>query len=164
MIGVLSAGNYATMQRKADGPSRTEEKPMAVPYLACMALVASLYNLPPRVLPSIQMVEGGTPGNVSHNTDGSDDFGVMQVNSLWLPALSATTHLPQNVVRARLIAWPCFNIAAAGAIMRTYLNETHGDLMRAIGNYHSHTPFRNLAYQAKVLQSATRLFVSRAGR
>jgi hypothetical protein len=36
--------------------------------------------------------------------------------------------------------------------------------MRAIGNYHSHTPFRNLAYQAKVLQSATRLFVSNPRR
>jgi soluble lytic murein transglycosylase-like protein len=134
---------------------------MAVPYLACMALVATLYHLPPRVLPSIQLVEGGEAGMMSHNADGSDDYGVMQVNSIWLPALSSTTRLPSSVVRARLIAWPCFNIAAAGAILRGYLDETHGDLMRAIGDYHSHTPFRNRAYQQRVLNSATRLFVTK---
>ncbi len=133
---------------------------MAVPYVACMALVASIYHLPPRVLPSIQRVEGGVVGNVSHNTDGSEDYGVMQVNSIWIPALSAYSKLPPEQVRQRLISWPCYNIAAAGAILRTYLNETRGNLMLAIGDYHSHTPFRNLDYQAKVLQSATRLFVA----
>ena len=44
---------------------------MAVPYLACMALVASIYHLPPRVLPSIQRIEGGRPGLVSPNANGS---------------------------------------------------------------------------------------------
>lgn len=131
---------------------------MAVPYLACMALVASLYDLPPRVLPSIQAVEGGWPGLVSRNTNGSEDLGVMQINTLWLPALARYTGLDEAVVRDRLVNQPCFNIAAAGAILRTYLNETRGDLMRAIGNYHSHTPFRHLDYRDKVMRSAGRLF------
>ena len=135
---------------------------MAVPYLACMALIASFYHLPPRVLPSIQMVEGGSSGNVHHNANGSEDYGVMQVNSVWLSPLSAYTRLPPNVVRDRLISLPCFNIAAAGAILRTYLNETHGDLMLAIGDYHSHAAILNRSYQIKVLESATRLFESRS--
>ena len=75
---------------------------MAVPYLACMALVASIYQLSPRVLPAIQRVEGGVAGMVSPNTDGSEDYGVMQVNSRWLPALSAYTGLPREEVRQRL--------------------------------------------------------------
>ena len=54
---------------------------MAVPFVACMALVASLYNLPPRVLPSIHAVEGGQIGTVHLNTDGSEDLGFMQVNT-----------------------------------------------------------------------------------
>ena len=53
---------------------------------------------------------------------------------------------------------PCFNIAAGGAILRTYLDETRGDLMKAIGNYHSHTASRNMSYQAKVMKSAADLF------
>lgn len=135
---------------------------MAVPYLACMTLVASLYHLPPRVLPSIQMVEGGASGTVHRNAGGSDDYGVMQINEVWLPSLAAYTGLPPGVVRDRLILWPCFNIAAAGAILRTYLNETHGDLMLAIGNYHSHTNALNRAYRTKVMQSASQLFAPAA--
>ncbi len=131
---------------------------MPVPYLACMALVASIYHLPPRVLPAIQKVEGGMIGTISHNTDGSDDYGVMQVNSRWLPALSALSGLPTEVVRERLITRPCYNIAAGGAILRSYLDETHGDLMLAIGDYHSHTVTRNLDYQAKVMRSAAFMF------
>ncbi|MDR3452359.1 MAG: lytic transglycosylase domain-containing protein [Rhodoferax sp.] len=137
---------------------------MAVPYLACMALVAHIYALPPRVLPSVQAVEGGRPGSVVPNKDGSADLGVMQINTRWLPALVAYTRLPEPVVRDRLTNQPCFNIAAAGAIMRTYLNETHGDLMRAVGNYHSHTEPLNQSYRLLVLRAATMMFQSRAPR
>lgn len=131
---------------------------MAVLYLACMALVAHLYQLPPRVLPSIQAVEGGTPGSVSRNTDGTDDLGVMQINTIWLPALSRISGLAEPVVRDRLINRPCFNIAAAGVIMRSYLEESHGDLMEAVGNYHSHTPTLHSAYRRRIVKEARRLF------
>ena len=134
---------------------------MSVPFLACMAAVASFYNLPPRALPAIQHVEGGQIGTVNRNTDGSEDFGLMQVNSRWIAPIARHTNQPEIVVRQRLIDDGCFNIAAAGAILRTYLNEAKGDLMLAVGYYHSHTPARNEAYQAKVLASATRLFVTR---
>lgn len=132
---------------------------MAVPYLACMALVAHLYVLPPRVLPSIQAVEGGAPGMVSRNANGSEDLGVMQVNSLWIGPLARYTGLDGGTVRARLVVRPCFNIAAAGAILRLYLDQAGGDVMRAVGFYHSHTPPLRDAYLAKVMQAATRLFV-----
>ena len=135
---------------------------MPVPFLPCMALVAQIYSLPPRVLPSIQRVEGGAPGLVHRNTNGSEDLGVMQVNTIWLPYLAGYTHLPEAEVRARLLNRVCFNIAAAGLIMRIYLDETGGDLMRAVGDYNSHTPALNQAYQAKVLRSATILFQDRA--
>ncbi len=134
---------------------------MAVPFVACMALVASLYQLPPRVLPAIQGVEGGQPGLVSRNTDGSADLGVMQVNTRWLEPLARFTGLDEAIVRDRLLTRPCFNIAAAGLILRTYLNETHGNLMRAVGDYHSHTRPLNTAYQAQVIRSAWALFVRR---
>ena len=123
-----------------------------------MALVASINHLPPRVLPSIQAVEGGTIGSVSPNTDGTQDLGLMQINTLWLPDLARITGTSQVAVRNRLITRPCFNISVAGAIIKLYLRETHGDLMRAIGNYHSHTPSLNAGYQIKVQQSAARLF------
>ena len=137
---------------------------MAVPYLACMALVAQIYSLPPRVLPSIQVVEGGGPGVQHHNVNGSVDLGVMQVNTAWLPALSRYTQLNQAEVRNRLLDRACFNIAAAGLILRTYLDETRGDLMQAIGDYHSHTPMLNQNYQIKVRRSAAVMFAIRPAK
>jgi soluble lytic murein transglycosylase-like protein len=131
---------------------------MPVPYLACMALVASIYHLPPRVLSSIQAIEGGWPGAVIRNTNGSEDLGVMQVNTLWIGPLVRYTGLPAPVVRQKLITLPCFNIAAAGAILRDYLDEANGDLMQAIGYYHSHWPALGLPYQVRVRNAAATLF------
>ena len=132
---------------------------MPVQYAACIALVSTFYHLPPRVLPSIQMVEGGRVGLESPNTDGSSDLGPMQINTRWIAPLARHTGQSEQIVRDRLINEPCFNIAVAGAILRIYLNETRGNLLRAIGNYHSHTPTRNEAYQLKVIGAAQRLFV-----
>ncbi len=126
-----------------------------------MALTATVYHLPPRVLPAIHAVEGGSVGVVHVNRNGSEDLGVMQINTLWIGPLARRTALPDSIVRDRLLYDPCFNIAAAGAIMRTFLDETKGDLLRAVGNYHSHTPILNLSYQAKVLDAARTMFAAR---
>jgi Transglycosylase SLT domain len=131
---------------------------MTIPFLACMASVAAFYHLPPRVLPSIQAVEGGRPGLAHVNQDGSQDLGVMQVNTRWVQPLAWRTGLAPPVTQQRLLSDPCFNIAAAGAIMRVYLNEAGGDLLRAVGYYHSHRAPLAQAYQQLVLGSAVRLF------
>jgi proteasome lid subunit RPN8/RPN11 len=47
--------------------------------------------------------------------------------------------------------------------MRYYLDAAHGDLMVAVGDYHSHTPALNAAYRAKVLAMAARMFGGRGG-
>ncbi len=131
---------------------------MAIPYLACMALVARVYALPPRVLPSIQAVEGGRPGLVHLNTDGSADLGLMQVNTLWVPVVARALGLAPDAVRTRLTDDGCFSIRIAGAILWEYRRARAGDLMLAIGDYHSHTPPLNRAYQAMVRARAARLF------
>ncbi len=132
---------------------------MPIPYLACMVLVAAYNRLPPRVLPAIQAVEGGRIGLTRANADGSEDLGVMQVNTRWIAPIARYTGLPETVVRARLIDDACYNIAAAGVIMATYIAEENGDLMRAVGDYHSHTPVLNQQYQEQVMAAARSLFV-----
>jgi hypothetical protein len=128
------------------------------PLLACMLVVAELYGLPPRVLPAIHAVEGGWAGAVRGNANGSEDYGPMQVNSVWLGPLSRSTGLPPEILRERLIGDECFNVAVAGAILRLHLDASGNDLMRAIGNYHSRTPARHQAYQERVLSKAARLY------
>jgi hypothetical protein len=137
---------------------------MSIPFLACMAAAAAFYHLPPRVLPSIQAVEGGRPGTIQYNSNGSADLGLMQVNTLWIGPLAQYAGMTENAVVRRLIDDPCFNIAAAAAIMRLYMTEAHGDFMLAIRYYHSHTPALGSAYQQKVLAAAGNLFEKRQGR
>jgi hypothetical protein len=124
---------------------------MPASFLACVAAVSAFYHLPPQALPAIQRVEGGHIGSIEHNHNGTDDLGVMQVNSAWLPELARRTGVPQSRLRLALIRQNCFNIAVAGAILRIYLNEAHGDVVTAIGYYHSHTPGRREAYTMRVL-------------
>jgi len=134
---------------------------MAIPFLSCMALTAHFYGLPPRVLPSIQAVEGGRPGLVHPNNNGSADLGLMQVNSRWVAPIAEVVRQSDLQVSVRLIRDPCFSIAAAGAILSAYRREAHGDLMLAIGYYHSHTPLLNQNYQLLVSSRAAELFASR---
>jgi hypothetical protein len=42
--------------------------------------------------------------------------------------------------------------------MRIYLNETKGDLLLAIGNYHSADPALNEGYQKKILKATQSMF------
>ena len=136
---------------------------MAVPFLACMLATAQFYALPPRVLPVIQAVEGGRPGLVHANRDGSADLGLMQINTLWVPLVAQVVGADTQATRVKLTNDACFSIAAAGAILRAYLRETHGDLMQAVGNYHSHTRPLNLSYQALVRSRATMMFATAGG-
>ena len=131
---------------------------MVVPYLACMLATAQVYRLPPRVLPSIQAVEGGRPGTLHVNADGSADLGVMQINTRWIAPIARYLRWQPGQVAARLTNDPCFNIAASGLILRGYLNEARGDLMTAVGYYHSHTMPLSLVYRAKVVAKAYAMF------
>jgi hypothetical protein len=137
---------------------------MSIPFLACMAAAAAFYHLPPRVLPSIQAVEGGRPGLIQPNSNGTADLGLMQVNTIWVGPLARYAHMTEQAVMQRLIDDPCFNITASAAIMQLYMLEARGDLMLAVGYYHSHTPGLGLVYQQKVLAAAGILFHIPQGR
>jgi hypothetical protein len=119
--------------------------------LACMTAVAAFYHLPPQALPAIRQVEGGRPGLVRHDADGSDDLGPMQVNTRWIAPLAHETRLSPARLRRALLADGCFNVGVAGAILRIQLDARKGDLGAAIGDYHSHTPALHDAYAARVL-------------
>jgi hypothetical protein len=129
-----------------------------IPYLKCMLVVAATAGLPPRVLPVIQSLEGGKAGMVRPDSNGTADLGVMQVNTIWVPALAARAGLSESEAQDRLVNDPCFNIAAAALILRTYLAETHGALLPAIGDYHSHTPALNNGYATLAVRRAGEMF------
>lgn len=122
-------------------------------WMACLIATATAYHIPEPVLTGIYHVEGGAVGTVAHNTNGTDDLGVMQINTSWLPVLAFATGLPVAEVRNRLIHDACFNVAMAGGIFDLYRTEAHGNIWKAVGYYHSHTVPLSLGYQAQVLSA-----------
>ena len=131
---------------------------MSIPYLACMLAIATHFQLPPRVLPAIQKVEGGQVGLAKLNANGTEDLGLMQVNSLWIPSLSQRFGVPAEEMRTRLMQDACFNITVAGAVVRYHLTQNNGDLLTAVGKYHSSAPTLNRDYRGKVIDAAIALF------
>jgi len=127
---------------------------MSVPFLACMLAAASFHHLPVQALAAIQQVEGGQVGMVTGDKDGSADLGVMQVNTQWIPAVAKATRAREDLIRAKLIQDGCFNIKVAAAILDVYKAEAKGNMLEAVGFYHSHTPTLKAAYQTKVLAAA----------
>jgi hypothetical protein len=137
---------------------------MALPYLACMLAAAQAYHLPPRLLPSIQAVEGGFPGAIHPNRDGTDDLGVMQINTRWLQPLASYIAWKGGekpapaAIHSRLVTDPCYNIYAAAAILQAEWLQSGHDWLAAVGNYHSRTPSLHQDYLSRVTARAASLF------
>ncbi|MEA2755599.1 MAG: hypothetical protein QOJ54_1888 [Aliidongia sp.] len=130
---------------------------LAAPLVACMTAVAAANGLPPLVLPAIHMVEGGQVGTIAKNANGSEDYGVMQINSSWLPTLAQGLDRSASQVRSDLIHDGCFNIAIAGAVMKYKVAQAGGDIWQAVGYYSSHTASFNAIYQARVAIAAVKI-------
>ena len=82
----------------------------------------------------------------------------MQVNNPWIAPIAACTAIAPGDVRDRLINDGCNNIAVAGMILSSSRKEAHGNWMRAVGYYHSHTPSRGQAYRIRVINAALALY------
>lgn len=158
---LTSSSPYDRMRSSEKPPCMVAKRNlMPAPLFACMLAAALRYHIPERVLPAIWEVEHGHAGSIHSNTDGSVDMGLMQINSLWLRPLAQIVNMTPTQTAARLVSDNCFNVAASALILRSFLDETHGNLMQAIGDYHSHTPELNQQYQRKILAEAQRLYGS----
>lgn len=112
-----------------------------------------------RTLWGLRDQEAGWIGAEVANTNGTHDLGPLQVNSSWVPKLSALVDRQPALIRAWLMHDPCFNVQAARWIFLSGLRAT-GDYWRAVGIYHSPTPWRQERYRRNVAQH----LVSRFGK
>jgi hypothetical protein len=123
----------------------------------CLAAAARAYQLPTVELYAILKTEGGHVGEAVADRNGSYDLGPFQINTIWGPAIGRYWHMPVPQALERVRDDGCDNAVIAAAIMRKLLNETRGNLPRAIGFYHSHTEPLAEAYRNTVLTAATAL-------
>jgi soluble lytic murein transglycosylase-like protein len=110
----------------------------------CFNEAGKMYQVPPMLLQSIAWVESRYNKNAkNHNTNGSVDMGVMQINSLWLEPLS------EYGVQRKHLYNACYNISVAAWILRKQINEV-GYNWQAVAHYHSRTPDKGENYARKV--------------
>jgi len=110
----------------------------------CINHAASVYHVPASLILSIMKKENGKNGLARPNKNGTVDYGVMQINSIWLSKLSQYGYTKED-----LQFDGCKNIEAGTWILAQELAKGK-TAWQGIGNYHSHTMKYNQRYQASV--------------
>ncbi|CAM4405361.1 MAG: hypothetical protein LEGION0398_MBIBDBAK_01226 [Legionellaceae bacterium] len=112
--------------------------------IECINQASIAYHIPAHILISVLKVEGGRVGLAKKNSNGTYDYGPMQINSIWLPVLSI-----HGYTKEKLLYDPCANMWVGTWILSQKMTEST-NLWRGVANYHSHTQEKNAAYQYKV--------------
>jgi len=108
----------------------------------CFEEAGREYGIAPQVLWAMAKHESNlNPSAVNRNTDGSFDYGLMQINSTWAGTLGKA--------RWNSLADACMNVKTGAWILRQCIDE-FGYGWKAIGCYNSHTPSKRDAYARKI--------------
>jgi len=108
----------------------------------CLMAAAQAYAVPAGSLYSIMQIEGGRVGQAKPNLrkDGSvrsEDLGLFQINTAWLPEFTTYWKQPTQTATYELLRDDgCAGAYAASAIVRYHWIKT-GSLDRAVAVYHA---------------------------
>lgn len=117
-------------------------QPAADPY--CFAQAAQAYTVNADILRAIAWRESRfSTWKVHRNSDGTSDYGLMQINSRNLPLL----HLDPVTAMD-----PCANVYGAARLLHRALAH-YGNTWQAIGAYHSTTPPLQQRYAEDIRRS-----------
>jgi soluble lytic murein transglycosylase-like protein len=127
---------------------------MLSPYISdvplnCVNQAASEYHVPAKLIIAILNVEGGKKGLASPNKNGTYDLGEMQINTSWWPRLYRYQVTPNAVLND-----PCTNVKVGTWILATEIAESN-NLIKGVGDYHSHTTMFNQPYAYQVRKNYT---------
>jgi len=112
--------------------------------IECINRAAITYFVPAKVIISVLETENGKNGQAKPNKNGTIDYGVMQINSVWLKKIE---HYGYN---AKMIQYnPCANVAVGTWILSQRIADKQ-NIWSGIGNYHSYTPNLSANYQLNV--------------
>lgn len=132
------------------------------PTLECFVKEAERHSIDPFVLLAVMKTEGGRPGEVALNKNGTFDLGPMSVNTVWLPSLAKHYRTTEPELRIRLASDGCANVAAGALILKRKI-QSSGSLWEGVANYHSSNPVRQARYLMRVHSSLTQIAARIAG-
>ena len=117
----------------------------------CFNEAGAIYGIPPRLLQAIAKVESNyDPAAVNWNSNGSYDYGLMQINSWW----ASPSRLGEDVWST--IGDPCTNVIV-GARILAGLIERHGYVWKSVGYYNSGNKERQKQYIDRVYRAMREL-------
>lgn len=109
------------------------------------------YHIPAVILISVLRMENGHVGDAIPNKNGTFDYGPMQINSIWLREIKKYGYSREDI---QYDAKANVNV---GAWLLSRAIADDKTLWKGIGNYHSHTVDKNMAYRSKVQKIYTLL-------
>jgi soluble lytic murein transglycosylase-like protein len=127
---------------------------VAVAQADCFEKAGKFYGIEPELLRAIAQVESSfKPAIIHQNADGSEDIGMMQINSWWLSPLAQ-----YGITRNALILDACMNIHVGAWILKQEIRD-HGYNWEAVGAYNAKSPEKAAAY-ARTVWDAYRSMVA----
>lgn len=110
--------------------------------------VGAKWKVNPYILYSIAKTESGlNPRAINRaNANGSEDVGMMQINSFWFPKLAKYGITRESLFNA------CVSLDVAGWILSQNMAR-HGNTWTAIGAYNAVTPSKRVVYARKILKN-----------
>ena len=108
----------------------------------CFEEAGATYEISPMLLWGIANVESSfVPTAINRNTNGTYDYGVMQINSSWYRTLGPETW--------NKLSDPCTNIRVGAWILAQCI-QRHGYTWEAVGCYNSGNKDKGRIYARKV--------------
>lgn len=115
----------------------------------CFEEAGAQYGINPQILRAIAKVESNfNPAAINVNKNGSYDFGLMQINSIWAPTIGKE--------RWNALGDACTN-AKTGAWILSMCMDKYGYTWKAIGCYNSQTPDKRDKYSKLVFNQLQRV-------
>lgn len=103
----------------------------------CADAFAEVYAVPRVVIEAVAEQEGGRPGLVVENDNGTVDVGIMQINSAWFEPGNPVDLGERGITLARVRDDACLNIAIGTWILNRYHARMGGHWGRAISAYNA---------------------------
>lgn len=131
------------------GQAQTERYPVGKPTLQCVIEAANRQNVPVDLLLAINSIERGKTGQYVGNTNGTQDIGAFQINSIHLPRAATFKASPQD-----LATRGCYNAEFAALLLSEALKHRlmqNKDVYTRAAGYHSWTPKHNAVYKKKLV-------------